>query len=88
MALIPKTPFLFFKSNSLVSISYPRRALVAIVVVLPIAFGINVPLNSLVLNLPSWGIILINAIIIPSYMTFILPRTTKLLHSWLYPKLN
>jgi len=81
------TPFFFFKSNTFVrSISYPKRALVAIVVVLPIAFGINIPLNSFVLNLPSWGIILINAIIIPSYVELILPRITKLFHSWLYPK--
>jgi len=83
---IPNPSFFFFKSDLVRSISYSKRTLVAIIVVLPIAFGVNIPLNSLVLSFPIWGIILINAVIIPSYMTLVIPRTTKLFHSWFYPK--
>ncbi len=55
----------------------------AVVVAIPMAFGLNVPLNSMVSFIPVWGIIMINAIVIPSYMTFIIPKASKLLSSWL-----
>jgi antibiotic biosynthesis monooxygenase (ABM) superfamily enzyme len=80
--------FLFFRTNSKNSNSsglppYSKRALVAVVVAIPMAFGLNVPLNSMASFMPIWGVIMINAIVIPSYMTFIIPRASKLLSSWL-----
>ncbi len=84
--------FFFFRTNSkntkLNSSSLPpysKRALVAIIVVIPMAFGLNIPLNSMVSFMPVWGVIMINVIVIPSYMTFIIPKTSKLLSSWLNP---
>ncbi len=62
---------------------YSKRALVAIIVVMPVAFGINIPLNSFASFMPLWGIIMINAIGISSYMTFIIPKVSKLLGFWL-----
>jgi antibiotic biosynthesis monooxygenase (ABM) superfamily enzyme len=50
---------------------------------MPVAFGLNIPLNSMASFMPVWGIIMINAIVIPSYMTFIIPKTSKLLSAWL-----
>ena len=86
------TPSFFFfrtnsktKSNSSSLPPYSKRALVAVVVAIPMAFGLNVPLNSMVSFMPVWGIIMINAIVIPTYMTFIIPKTSKLLSSWLNP---
>ena len=80
--------FLFFRTNSKNLNSsglppYNKRALVAVVVAIPMAFGLNIPLNSMATFLPVWGIIMINAIVIPSYMTFIIPKASKLLSSWL-----
>ena len=80
--------FLFFRTNSKNSNSsglppYNKRALVAVIVAIPMAFGLNIPLNSMATFLPVWGIIMINAIVIPSYMTFIIPKASKLLSSWL-----
>ncbi len=80
--------FLFFRTNSKKSNSsglppYNKRALVAVVVAIPMVFGLNLPLSSMVSFMPVWGVIMINAIIIPSYMTFIIPKTSKLLASWL-----
>ncbi len=80
--------FLFFRTNSKNPNSsglppYNKRALVAVVVAIPMAFGLNIPLNSMATFLPVWGIIMINAIVIPSYMTFIIPKASKLLSSWL-----
>jgi antibiotic biosynthesis monooxygenase (ABM) superfamily enzyme len=80
--------FLFFRTNSKNSNTsglppYSKRALVAVVVAIPMAFGLNVPLNSMASFMPIWGVIMINAIVIPSYMTFIIPRASKLLSSWL-----
>ncbi len=88
--------FLFFRTNSEKTKSnssglppYSKRALVAVIVAIPMAFGLNIPLNSMVSFIPVWGIIMINAIVIPSYMTFIIPKTSKLLSSWLSPtKIN
>jgi antibiotic biosynthesis monooxygenase (ABM) superfamily enzyme len=36
--------------------------------------------------MPIWGVIMINAIVIPSYMTFIIPKASKLLSTWLNSK--
>lgn len=95
MTMIPTPSFFFFrtnsketKSNSSGLPSYSKRALIAIVVAIPIVFGLNVPLNSMVSLIPVWGVIMINAIVIPSYMTFIIPRASKLLSSWLNPTLT
>ncbi len=62
---------------------YSKRALVSAILVIPVAFGINVPLNSFASFMPLWGIIMINAIAISSYMTFIIPKASKLLGFWL-----
>jgi antibiotic biosynthesis monooxygenase (ABM) superfamily enzyme len=95
MTMIPTPPLFFFRTNSkntkLNSSDLPpysKRALVAIVVVIPIAFGLNIPLNSMVFFMPTWGIIMINVIVIPTYMTFIIPKASKLLSSWLNPIQN
>ncbi len=64
---------------------YSKRALVAIIVVMPVAFGINIPLNSVVSLMPVWGVIMINAVVISSYMAFIIPKASKLFASWLNP---
>ncbi len=87
--------FLFFRTNSKTELNssdlppYSKRAfvavLVAVIVVIPMAFGLNVPLNSMASFMPVWGVIMINAIVIPSYMTYIIPKTSKLLSSWLNP---
>jgi antibiotic biosynthesis monooxygenase (ABM) superfamily enzyme len=85
------TPSFFFfrtsskktKLNSSTLPPYTRRALVAVTVAIPMAFGLNIPLNSMASFMPIWGIIMINAIVIPSYMTFIIPKASKLLSSWL-----
>ncbi len=85
--MIPTPPFFFFRTNSKTESSglppYSKRALVAVIVAIPMAFGLNIPLNSMVSFMPVWGIIMINAIVIPTYMTFIIPKTSKLLSSWL-----
>ncbi len=81
--------FLFFRTNSKTESSglppYSKRALVAVIVAIPMAFGLNIPLNPMVSFIPVWGVIMINAIVIPTYMTFIIPKTSKLLSSWLSP---
>ena len=90
-ALIPNPSFFFFrtkdgskktKSNSGLP-PYSKRALVAVIVAIPMAFGLNLPLSSMGAFVPVWGIIMINAIVIPAYMTFIIPKTATLLSSWL-----
>ena len=90
MTMIPTPPFFFFRANSKNTKSnssslppYSKRALVSIIVVMPVAFGLNIPLNSIVSFMPVWGVIMINAIVIPIYMTFIIPKASKLLSSWL-----
>lgn len=47
------------------------------------AFSLNVPLNEFGTVLPVWSVIMINAIVIPSYMTFIIPKASKQFASWL-----
>ncbi len=87
-----RTPsFFFFRTNSKNKQSsslppYSKRALVAVIVAIPMAFGLNVPLNSMISFMPIWVVIMINAIVIPSYMTFIIPKASKLLSSWLNSK--
>ncbi len=91
MNMIQTPSFFFFRTNSKKESNisslppYSKRALVAIIVVMPVAFGLNIPLNSMVSFMPVWGVIMINAIVIPTYMTFIIPKTSKLLSSWLSP---
>ena len=55
---------------------------------MPVAFGINIPLNSVFSIMPVWGVIMINAVVIASYMTFMIPKASKLLSTWLSPKQN
>jgi antibiotic biosynthesis monooxygenase (ABM) superfamily enzyme len=88
--MIPTPSFFFFRTNSKNTKSnssdlppYSKRVLVAVIVAIPMAFGLNIPLNSMVSFMPVWGVIMINAIVIPSYMTFIIPKASKLLSSWL-----
>ena len=90
MKMAMTTPsFFFFRTNSKTESTssglppYSKRALVAVIVAIPMAFGLNIPLNSMVSFIPVWGVIMINAIVIPTYMTFIIPKTSKLLSSWL-----
>ena len=84
-----RTPSLFFfrnykKNNSNSDLPpYSRRAIVAVSVAIPMAFGLNIPLNAFGSWIPLWEIIMINAIVIPSYMTFIIPKASKVLASWL-----
>ncbi len=81
--------FFFFRTNSKTGSKssslppYSKRALVAVIVAIPMAFGLNIPLSSMTTFVPVWGVIMINAIVIPSYMTFIIPKASKLLSSWL-----
>ena len=85
-----QTPsFLFFRINPKKNGSnsslppYSKRALIAISVAIPMAFGLNIPLNTFGTFMPVWAIIMINAIVIPSYMTFIIPKASKVFASWL-----
>ena len=86
-----RTPSFFFfrtkskNSNLSVLPPYPKRALVAVTVAIPVAFGLNLLLDSMASFMPLWGTIMINAIVIPSYMTFIIPKASKLLSFWLNP---
>ena len=87
-----RTPsFFFFRTNSknkqLSSLPpYSKRALVAVTVAIPMAFSLNLTLDSMASLMPLWGVITINAIVIPSYMTFIIPKASKLLSTWLNSK--
>jgi antibiotic biosynthesis monooxygenase (ABM) superfamily enzyme len=90
MKMTMTTPsFFFFRTNSKPESKssglppYSKRVIVAVIVAIPMAFGLNIPLNSMVSFMPVWGVIMINAIVIPAYMTFIIPKTSKLLSSWL-----
>ena len=85
-----QTPSFFFfrtnhkKNNSNPSLPpYSKRALIAVLVDIPMAFGLNIPLNTFGTIMPVWAIIMINAIVIPSYMTFIIPKASKVFASWL-----
>ena len=84
-----RTPSFFFFRNSNKNNSnsglppYSRRAIIAVSVAIPMAFGLNIPLNTFGSLIPVWGIIMINAIVIPSYMTFIIPKASKVFASWL-----
>jgi antibiotic biosynthesis monooxygenase (ABM) superfamily enzyme len=88
---VMSTPSFFFfrhskenKSNSGLP-PYSKRAIIAISIAIPMAFGLNLPLNTFGTFMPVWGIIMINAIVIPSYMTFIIPKASKVFASWLNP---
>ena len=85
-----RTPsFFFFRTNTKKNNSnsglppYSKRAIIAVSVAIPMAFGLNIPLNTFGSLMPVWGIIMINAIVIPSYMTFIIPKASKVFASWL-----
>jgi antibiotic biosynthesis monooxygenase (ABM) superfamily enzyme len=94
--MIPTPPSFFFRTNnskktklSTPSVTtYSKRAFIAVIVAIPMAFGLNIPLNSIVAFIPVWEVIMINAIVIPSYMTFMIPRASKLVSNWLSPKQN
>jgi len=79
--------FFFFRQSKNKSSSglppYSKRALIAVTVAIPMAFGLNLPLNTFGAFVPLWGIIMINAIVIPSYMTFIIPKASKAFAFWL-----
>ena len=83
------TPSFFFFRNSKKNKSnsglppYSKRALIAVTVAIPMAFGLNIPLSTFGTFMPVWGIIMINAIVIPSYMTFIIPKASKAFAFWL-----
>jgi antibiotic biosynthesis monooxygenase (ABM) superfamily enzyme len=88
-----QTPSFFFfrtnpkKNNSNSSLPpYSKRALIAVSVAIPMAFSLNLTLDSMASLMPLWGVIMINAIVIPSYMTFIIPKASKLLSTWLNSK--
>ena len=84
-----RTPSFFFfrtsskKNNSSSLPPYTKRALIAVSVAIPMAFGLNLPLSTFGTFVPVWGVIMINAIVIPSYMTFIIPKASKIFASWL-----
>ena len=85
--------FLFFRTNSKNTNSsglppYTKRALIAVSVAIPMVFGLNIPLSTFGTFMPVWGVMMINAIIIPSYMTFIIPKTSELLSTWLNSKVS
>ena len=80
------SPFFFVRTNSKTKSTHPpysKRALIAIIVAIPVAFGLNIPLNSMVSFMPFEAIIMINAIVIPSYMTFVMPKISKIFFSWM-----
>ena len=89
MTMMRTPSFFFFRTNSKKNNSnsglppYFKRAIIAVSVAIPMAFGLNIPLNTFGSFMPVWGIILINAIVIPSYMTFIIPKASKAFASWL-----
>ena len=89
MTMMQTPSFFFFRTNSKKNNSnsglppYFKRAIIAVSVAIPMAFGLNIPLNTFGSFMPVWGIIMINAIVIPSYMTFIIPKTSKVFASWL-----
>jgi antibiotic biosynthesis monooxygenase (ABM) superfamily enzyme len=89
MKMMPTPSFFFFRTNSKKNNSnsglppYSKRAIIAVSVAIPMAFGLNIPLNTFGSFMPVWGIIMINAIVIPSYMTFIIPKASKVFASWL-----
>ena len=88
MRLMTTPSFFFFRKSKKNQSSsglppYSKRALIAVTVAIPMAFGLNMPLNTFGTFIPVWGVIIINAIIIPSYMTFIIPRASKIFASWL-----
>ena len=86
---VMSTPSFFFFRNSKKNNSnsglppYSKRAIIAVSVAIPMAFGLNLPLSTFGSFIPVWGIIMINAIVIPSYMTFIIPKASKAFASWL-----
>jgi antibiotic biosynthesis monooxygenase (ABM) superfamily enzyme len=88
---VMSTPsFFFFRTNSKNKQSstlppYFKRVLVAVTVAIPMAFALNLSLDSTASFMPVWVVIMINAIVIPSYMTFIIPRASKVFASWLNP---
>ena len=88
MKLMRTPSFFFFRTNSKKNNSsslppYTKRALIAVSVAIPMAFGLNLPLSTFGTFMPVWGVIMINAIVIPSYMTFIIPKASKAFASWL-----
>ena len=89
-----RTPsFFFFRTNSKNKQSsslppYSKRALVAVTVAIPMAFSLNLTLDSMASFMPIWIVIMINAIVIPSYMTFIIPKASKVFASWLNPTIT
>ena len=91
MKMMQTPSFFFFRTNSKNKQSsslppYSKRALVAVTVAIPMAFSLNLTLDSMASFMPLWGIITVNAIVIPSYMTFIIPKASKLLSTWLNSK--
>ena len=68
--------------------SFFKQTLVAIMVVLPLIFLVGAILQPLIagFELPYEIKIVINVLIIAPLITLIMPRITKLLYPWLYPK--
>ena len=61
-------------------VGYPKQAIVAIFVAMPMIFGLNIPLD-LIASIPFWETLLINAVVVSSYMTFMVPKATKFVFS-------
>ena len=87
MNMIQTHSFFFFrinpkKNNSNSSLPpYSQRSLIDDSVSIPMALGLNISLSTFDTFLPVWEIIMIS--IIPSYISFIFPKTSKVFATWL-----
>lgn len=61
-------------------VGYSKQAIVAIFVAMPMVFGLNIPLD-LIVSIQFWQILLINAVVVSAYMTFMVPKATKFVFS-------
>ena len=68
--------------------SFFKQTLMAIMIVLPLIFVVGALLQPVMteLGLPYEVKIVINVLIMAPLITLIMPRVTKLLYPWLYPK--
>ena len=70
--------------------AFYKQTLIAIMVVLPLVLAVDAILKPLLAdqNLPFELHIVINVLIVAPLITLVMPKITKLLHGWLYPKLK
>jgi len=85
-----QTPTFFFsrtnpeKNNFNSSLlHYSKRSQMVVSVDISTAFGLNIPLRSFDAFLAVWVMIMINVVVIFSYMTFIIPKASKAFATWL-----